>query len=271
MPKKRRRPAMANETPAWIVEALLVEAVLQPTLGVRQLVDQLAARGVAVSKSTVHRILKTNNLSRRGQRLGALAHITAVERGLLAADAVAASPAGFCHWAARPGDLVALDVFYVGNLKGVGRVYQFSAVDTASRWAIADLVVDDKTASAASRFVDLVRARLSELDVELDGVLTDNGPEFVGRIFQDHLAAEGIAHHRIPPRSPNHNAVCERWHQTVLNEFYRPAFHRRRFDRVEDLDRALQTWLCRYNTQRPNHGDFMQGRTPLTVLRSHQP
>ena len=48
---------------------------------------------------------------------------------------------GFCHWAARPGDLVALDSFYIGNLKGVGKVYQLTAIDTATRWAIIMIVL----------------------------------------------------------------------------------------------------------------------------------
>ena len=96
----------------------------------------------------------------------------------------------------------------------------------------------------------------------LQGVLTDNGPEFAGKAFRDHIAALGIEHHRIPPRSPNHNAVCERFHGTVLQEFYRPHFHRGRVDSIALLDRSLQTWVTDYNRHRPNRGAYMRGRTP---------
>jgi transposase InsO family protein len=87
--------------------------------------------------------------------------------------------------------------------------------------------------------------------------------------FTAHLADLGVVHHRIPARSPNHNAVCERFQGTARQEFYRPAFHRQRFDTLGELDTQLQGWLHRYNTHRRNHSDFMRGRTPLEVLQSH--
>jgi transposase InsO family protein len=100
-------------------------------------------------------------------------------------------------------------------------------------------------------------------------VLTDNGPEFTGRAFTSHLAGRNIGHRRIPPRSPNHNAVCERFQGTALQEFYRPAFHRQRFARLADLNAQFQGWLQHDNTRRRNHGDFMRGRTPFAVMEAH--
>jgi len=100
----------------------------------------------------------------------------------------------------------------------------------------------------------------------LRGVLTDNGPEFIGRDFTRVVEELELDHHRTPPRSPDHNAVVERFHGTVLQECYRPAFHRRRFDRLADLETLRETSLDRYNRRRRNHGDYMRGRTPLPVL-----
>ena len=54
---------------------------------------------------------------------------------------------------------------------------------------------------------------------------------------------------------------------TVLHEFYRPHFHRGRVDDIALLNKSLQTWLCDYNQHRPNHGDYMAGRTPLKVKK----
>jgi Integrase core domain len=99
-------------------------------------------------------------------------------------------------------------------------------------------------------------------------VLTDNGPEFTGRQFTAAMADRGLRHHRIPPRSPNHNAVCERFQGTALQEFYRPAFHRQHFARLADLNAQFQGWLQHYNTRRRNHGDFMRGRTPFAVMEA---
>lgn len=102
----------------------------------------------------------------------------------------------------------------------------------------------------------------------LTGVLTNNGPEFIGQGFRQTLEEMEVTHHRIPPRSPDHNAVVERFHGTVLQECYRPAFHRRRFDRLVDLKAILRDFLDRYNRRRRNHGDYMRGRTPAQMLEA---
>jgi transposase InsO family protein len=120
------------------------------------------------------------------------------------------------------------------------------------------------------RFVAHVQRRLRRRGVAVRAVLTDNGPEYVAGGFRAALAAKGVVHHRIPPRSPNHNAVCERFHGTALQECWRPAFHRRRFSTVAQLQAEADAWLIGYHHRRRNHGDFMRGRTPAQVLASHR-
>ena len=268
MPKARRRPAMPNETPSWVVEELLAEAVVRPTLGADRYADVLAERGFVLSRSGVQKILNRCGLGRRRQRVGALAQLTAATTGLVT-EAALEGPFGFCHFAANPGDLVALDSFFIGKLKGVGPVWQLTAVDTATRWAIVEVFIGPSNAEIAARFVDKVIRKLRRLGVRVTGVLTDNGPEFTGKDFTGHLAELEIAHHRTPPRSPNHNAVCERFQGTALQECWRPAFHRRRFDRLTQLRAEIDSWLVTYNTRRANKSDFMRGRTPRQVLDSH--
>lgn len=265
MPKDRRAPVMPNAMSAEEVSTILATAVAKPTLGARQLVDHLAAAGVHRSASGIQKVLRRHNLGTRRERVAALASLTAAGTGQLTAAALE-GPFGFCLAATDPGQLVCLDTFYVGKLKGVGAVYQLTAIDVATRWLVARLIVGDKSAQATAGFLDQVQAAFSALDVEVTGVLTDNGPEFTGRAFRDHVTEVGLAHHRIPPRSPNHNSVCERVQGTVLHEFYRPYFHRGRIDRVADLDAALQTWVADYNGRRRNHGDYMRGRSPRQVL-----
>jgi transposase InsO family protein len=176
---------------------------------------------------------------------------------------------GSATFAARPGDLVALDSFYIGNLKGVGKVWQLTAVDTATRWAICEVFLGPSNTDIAKRFLDRVIRKLRRLGVHVTGVLSDKGPEF-GPRFDEHVAKLKITHHRTPPRSPNHNAVCERFQGTALQECWRPAFHRRRFDRLGQLRAEIDTWLVDYNTRRENHSDFMRGRTPRQVLDGHR-
>lgn len=269
MPKQRRLPAQPNAMSPEEVSAVLAEAVARPTLGARQLVDHLAARGVHRSPSGVQKVLRRHRLGTRRARVAALASITAAESGLLT-DAAREGPFGFCLAAVDPGQVVSVDTFYVGRLKGVGAVWQLTAVDVATRWAVVRLVVGDKTAAVTARFLDQLVAALNTVGVQIQGVLSDNGPEFTGKAFTGRLAELGVAHHRIPPRSPNHNAVCERFQGTVLTEFYRPHFHRVRVDRIDELDTALQTWTADYNRRRPNRGPYMNGRTPGHVLRHLQ-
>src|ERR1035437_1148973 len=85
-----------------------------------------------------------------------------------------------------------------------------------------------------------------------------------------HLAAKRLRHQRIPDRSPNHNAACERFHQTILQECWRPAFHRRHFTSIRQLQAEADAWLVTYNHRRRNHGDYMRGRTPSQVLDNHK-
>jgi len=269
MPKGRRVPAMPNATPSWVVEELLAEAVVRPTLGARRYAEGLAGRGFELSASGVQKILNRHQLGRRRQRVAALAQLSAPTTGLVTQDALE-GPFGFCHFAARPGDLVALDSFFIGKLKGVGPVWQLTAVDTATRWAICEVFIGPSNAEIAKQFIGRVIRKLRRLGVRVTGVLTDNGPEFISTRFRDHLADIHITHHRTPPRSPNYNAVCERFQGTALQECWRPAFHRRRFDRLTQLRAELDSWLVTYNTRRHNHSDFMRGRTPRQVLDTHR-
>jgi transposase InsO family protein len=170
--------------------------------------------------------------------------------------------------------------------EGIGPVWQLTAVDPATRYGIGTLVAGDKSARDAAGFVDHVAERLAGIGAELTGVLTDNGPEFTGRGFTSHLKDLGIDHHRIPPRSPNHNAVCERFQGTALQEFYRPAFHRQHFtrwltstpssrvgSRPTTLAAATTATSCAaarpLRSWRPTYHDQAQG-SPVTSTRAQE-
>ncbi len=266
LPKGRRRPHQPNQMTSEEVAVILAESVTRPTLGPRSLLRHLKARGVDRSASGVAKVLKRHNLGTARLRVAALASLTASETGQLN-DAAMEGPFGFCLFASNPGQVVSLDAFYVGRLKGVGAVWQMTAVDVATRVAVVKLFVGDKTAAVAAGFLDHLAKALRKHGITLSGVLSDNGPEFVGKAFKTRVTELGLDHHRIPPRSPNHNAVCERFHRTILHEFYRPHFHRGRVDNIDLLDRSMQTWLRDYNDHRPNNGDYMAGRTPTAVKK----
>jgi transposase InsO family protein len=271
MPKTRRMPQLPNATPTHIIEDLLTLAVIEPTLGCRQYADRLAERGYQVGKTTVQKHLVDHGLGRRAQRVARAAAITAATTGLSTDAGRDDDPFGFCHYSPAPGCQVAMDSFYIGHLKGVGKVYQLTAIDVATRWAIMLIVIGPVTAAHTIRFVDHVLRLWRRHGVTVRAVLTDNGPEWVAAGFQAHLATRQLTHLRIPPRSPNHNAVCERFHGTALQECWRPAFHRRRFTSTRQLQAEADAWLQRYHHRRRNHSDYMRGRTPAEILDTHRP
>lgn len=270
MPKARRAPQLPNATPTHTVEDLLTLAVTVPTLGSRQLADRLNERGYTIGKTTVQKLLVDHGLGRRAQRVARAAAITAATTGLSTDAARETEPFGFCHYSPAPGRLVAMDSFYIGNLKGVGKVYQLTAIDVATRWAIMLIVLGPVTAGHTIRFIDHVIRSFRQLGVPVRAVLTDNGPEYIAAGFRAHLATKGLDHVRIPPRSPNHNAVVERFQGTALQECWRPAFHRRRFISIRQLQAEADTWLTRYHHRRRNHSDYMRGRTPAQLLDSYR-
>jgi transposase InsO family protein len=142
-----------------------------------------------------------------------------------------------------PGYCGAQDTFYVGSVKGVGRIYQQTFIDTYSKVAFAKLY-DRKTAiTAADLLNDRVVPFFDEKDVRLSRVLTDRGTEYCGNPehheYELYLAVEDIDHSRTKTKSPQTNGICERFHKTVLDEFYRLAFREKLYASIEDLQNDL--------------------------------
>jgi transposase InsO family protein len=175
----------------------------------------------------------------------------------------ACSPQPLARWSAW--------TFYVGRLKGVGAVWQLTAVDVATRTAVCPLVVGDKTASVVVRFLDHLKKALHKHGITLAGVLTDKRTRVCRQGLQGPGRGVRVGPSLDPPRSPNHNTVCERFHGTVLHEFYRPHFYLGRVEGIGLLDRSLRTWLVDYNQHRPNHGDYMRRAHPLAGQEGASP
>lgn len=267
LPKSRRPGTQPNAMAPWEIETILAEAIARPTLGAARLLEHLADRGVHRSRTGVQKILNRHGLGDRTARVAALAALTTATTGQVTRDT---DPGGFCLWPAQAGDLVGLDAFYVGKLKGIGPVWQLTAADTRTRWSVAELICGRPDSAVTATFLDTVIDRLDQAGIVLSGVIVDGGPEWKGR-FRTRAHQHGIDVHQTPPRSPNHNGICERVQGTLLEEFYRPTFHRGVVADIPLLNRQLQDHLHRHNTHRRNHGNWMAGRTPLDVLTSdHQ-
>jgi len=110
----------------------------------------------------------------------------------------------------------------------------------------------------------------SEEDLPVLRILTDRGTEYCGRAdqhdYQLYMALNNIEHTRTKARHPQTNGICERFHRTILDEFYRPALRRKIYQSVEELQKDLDDWLNYYNNERTHQGKRCCGRTPMQTL-----
>jgi transposase InsO family protein len=174
----------------------------------------------------------------------------------------------------HPGYCGAQDTFYVGTLKGVGRVYQQTFIDTYSKVADAKLYTDKTPVTAADLLNDRVVPFFEGHGLRLLRVLTDRGTEFCGteaHAYQLYLAIEDIDHTRTKVRHPQTNGICERFHKTVLDEFYRVMFRKKLYATLEQLQADLDAWLREYNEERPHQGRWCFGKTPLKTFLDSLP
>jgi transposase InsO family protein len=164
----------------------------------------------------------------------------------------------------HPGDLVCLDTFYIGKLKGVGKVWQITACDTASSYATAR-ILPAITAAAAAAFLRDLMSQFQQAGWPIQRILTDRGSEFKGD-FDQTCEDLKIRHTRTKPRHAWTNGFVERLQGTILHEHWRVDFRRRFFTSRCQLERSLQRFLSFYNNQWPHFGYRTKGRTPSQVF-----
>lgn len=169
-----------------------------------------------------------------------------------------------------PGYCGAQDTFYVGTLKGVGRIYQQTFIDTYCKVSFAKLYDRKTPITAADLLNDRVVPFYEEQGIPLSRILTDRGTEFCvapdRHEYELYLAIEDIEHTRTKTKRPQTNGICERFHKPVLNEFYRVAFRKTIYQTLEELQADLDAWLQAYNERRPHQGRWCYGKTPMQTF-----
>jgi hypothetical protein len=261
---KRRQAAVGRPStiPLQTERRVIALALAWPTCGPLWYSDQLAREGVTIAATTIWRLLRRQQLGTRRARLAVLERASATQ-GLLTERTV--KPVR--HVAAQaPGDLLSLDTFYVGKLKGVGKVWQITGCDVASSFGWAHLVLGEVTAAAVLAFLrDIVRPGYRRAGWRLKRVLTDNGKEFKG-VFATGCDRLHIRVTRTKPRHAWTNGFVERLQKTILHEHWRVAFRRQYFTGRRALQGSLDRFLQFYNYERTHRGYRLNGRTPATVF-----
>jgi len=275
---KPRAPRPSRQVSAPLRDQIIAYAIEHPTVGPRTIVAALALPrfgGWVVSHGGVYNVLVRAGLSRRSARLAAAESLAATEGGPITERALRdlrSIERAVMHIGSDTlGEQVFLDTMYIGNLKGVGKIWQYSAVDGACSFAFAKVLAGGKSAEVAAAFLaDEVAPVYAEAGISLAEVVVDGGAEFKGA-FTRRCVELDVARHQLPPRSPNLNAFVERFQGSVLHLHYRTAFRYRFYTSAEDIDADLQAWMRFYNFERPHRGYRTKGRRPAEIFYAHRP
>ncbi|WP_417433158.1 IS481 family transposase [Kiloniella sp.] len=275
--RTRRKPNIANRVDETTEQAVRDFALEFPAYGQARTSNELRKQGVFVSPSGVRSIWLRHNLANFKNRLKALEAKVAEEGIILTETQVQAlerkkhddEACGEIE-TVHPGYLGSQDTFYVGTLKGVGRVYQQTYIDTYCKVAHAKLYTTKTPITAADLLNDQVLPFMEEHELPVLRILTDRGTEYSGRPdkhdYQLFLAINDIDHTKTKVKHPQTNGICERFHKTILQEFYQITFRKKVYQSIEELQTDLDQWLHHYNTQRTHQGKMCCGRTPFETM-----
>ncbi len=275
--QNRRVPNHKNRVDPMVESAVIQYAIDEPAHGQVRVSNELRKKGIFVSPSGVRSIWLRNDLANFKLRLKALEAKVAEDGLILTEPQVQAlerkkqddEACGEID-TAHPGYLGSQDTFYVGTFKGVGRVYQQTYVDTYCRVAHCKLYTTKTPITAADLLNDRVLPFYASEELPVLRILTDRGTEYCGKAeshdYQLYLAINDIEHTKTKARHPQTNGICERFHKTILQEFYQPTLRRKIYGSIEELQADLDDWLEYYNNERTHQGKRCCGRTPMETL-----
>lgn len=271
----RSKPNHKNRVDETIEVAVVKSATDQPAWGQQRLSNELRKQGLFVSGGGIRSIWLRHGMETFKKRLAALENLVAAEGIILTEAQVTALEKKKEEQEAfgeieteHPGYLVAQDTYYVGNIKGVGRIYQQTIIDTYTRVAFTKLYDNKHAITAADALNDCVLPFFEEYQIPVLRMLTDRGTEYNGKVEYGHdyelyLTIEGIDHSRTKVRHPQSNGICERFHRTIQEEFYAIAFRKKLYSTLDVLQSDLDEWTKYYNQQRPHSGRYCYGKTPM--------
>jgi transposase InsO family protein len=270
----RKKPILKNRIDPEYEAAIIAYASEQPAHGQLRASNELRKKGIIISPAGVRVVWQRNDLETFKKRLAALeakvaqdglilteAQLVALERKKEKQEATGEIETE------HPGYLGAQDTYYVGNIKGVGRIYQQTFIDTYTKVAMAKLYDRKNALTAADMINDKVLPFYQESGIPLLRILTDRGTEYNGKRehheYELYLQIEGIEHSRTKARHPQSNGICERFHRTMQDEFYAIAFRKKIYNSLEQMQNDLDEWLNTYNCERTHSGKYCYGKTPM--------
>jgi Integrase core domain. len=276
--KTRRKPCIKNRVAPETEEAVMRMAYEKPAYGQLRASNELRKQGILVSGGGVRSIWQRYDVETFAKRLKKLEEKAAKEGILYTEDQLAALEKAKQEKnisideidTQHPGYLLAQDTFYVGYIKGVGRIYQQTAIDTYSAVGFTKLYTAKVPVTAADILNERVLPFFESHMIPVMRVLTDRGTEYCGapekHYYELFLQLNEIEHTMTKAKSPQTNGICERFNQTVLNEFYKIAFRKTIYKNLEQLQEDLDFYILQYNEERTHQGKRCKGRTPMKTF-----
>ena len=273
----RKKPIPKNRVDPEVEEAVVKMAFDYPAFGQQRACNELRKQGIFISAAGIRCVWQRHDLEVFEKRLKALEARMAQE-GLILTEAQLIAlerkkEKKEAHGeieTEHPGYLGAQDTYYVGTIKGVGRIYQQTFIDTYTRVAFAKLYDSKHAITSADVLNDRVVPFFEEQQIPLLRILTDRGTEYKGKLehhqYELYLQIEGIEHSKTQVRHPQSNGICERLHRTMQEEFYSVTFRKKLYDSLEKLQADLDEWMHYYNQERPHSGRYCYGKTPMQTF-----
>ena len=254
VPTSTRPKTCTNETPIRIKERVL-EVRKKTKKCALKIHWQLEKEGIQIHERTVGKILKAEGMVKKYRVKKVKYKYIRIER--------------------KPGELVEIDVKYVPGTIAGKRYFQYTAIDTASRWRYLRIYEEQTTYHSILFLKDV----LSRFPYKIYAVKTDNGSIFTNYYLGTNkrsdmtvktlhgldtfCASVGIVHYLIDPGKPAQNGTVERSHREDQEKFYEEYS----FKSYKDLQKKLERWNIYYNNL--EHCG-LGGKTPNEVLANYK-
>jgi transposase InsO family protein len=250
-PRSTRPKTHPKETAIGLKEKVIALRT-ETKLCARKLHWRLEKQGIHIHERTVGKILKAEGLVRKYRIKKIIYKYLRAER--------------------KPGELIEIDVKHVPGHIGGKRYYQYTAIDTASRWRYLRTFDEESTHHTCVFLLDVIE----RFPYSITGVKTDNHPTFTnlyngGSLKRSDLmpvhphaldvlcAKLGIVHYLIDRGKPAQNGTVERSHREDQEKFY----ERNTFSSFTDLKKKIRRWNNEYNDL--EHCG-LNGKTPNEAL-----
>jgi transposase InsO family protein len=265
-----------NRVDEAVEEAILSHSLKHPTQGPLRVSQELMLQGIQVSAGGVRGVWSRHDLLTKHERLLRLEREVGKRKLALTEEQIRLLERFSPEFRERrietrhTGHLVAVDTFFVGTLKGVGKIYLQSVIDCHSRYAWGRLYTNKLPLTAVHVLNTDVLPTFEQHEAAITTVLSDNGREFCGRPdchpYELFLQLEGIEHRTTKVRRPQSNGFVERLHRTLLDEHFRIQGRTKWYESLEEMQKDLDAFLRHYNHKRPHQGRNMNGRTPYKAF-----